>query len=328
MHRTAKQIMNEVNKANKILLVPHQNPDGDAIGSVSACMQYLENIGKEAHAFCVTDVSPKLNYLAHTERISTDPSMLEKEKYDLIIVFDSGDLKYAGIEDHLTQIEELPVIVNIDHHVTNSNYGLHNLVMSNVSSTTEILFKFFTYNKVKLNKNMATALLTGIITDTDNFTNAATTTSAMRTASELVKLGGDIKLIKRTIYQDKTINSLKLWGTVLSRLSKHESLEIVHTYITQQDMEDHGVEESEIDGMANFMNNLSDGKAGMIMKETGDGKIKCSMRTTRDDYDVSKLAKMMGGGGHKKAAGFTIDGPMDGAIKLIFDKFGNSKQVD
>lgn len=323
MHRTAKQIYNLILKADKILLVPHQNPDGDALGAVSACMQCLDKIGKAHTAFCPTDISPKLHYLPHLEKVTNDAAIWDKADHDIIVVLDSGDLRYAGIDKYIAKLTHDPIIINIDHHVTNENFGHHNLIMPGASSTTEVLFNFFKYNQIEIDKNIATALLTGIITDTDNFSNAGTTITSLSAASELVKKGGDLNSIKNHIFRNRTVASLKLWGAVLSRLNKHEKLEIAYTYITQKDLKEHHASQTEAEGIANFLNNLSDGKAGMILKEAEDGKIKGSLRTTRDDVDVSAMAKIFGGGGHKKAAGFTIDGPMDSAVKYVFAKLEN-----
>jgi phosphoesterase RecJ-like protein len=164
---------------------------------------------------------------------------------------------------------------------------------------------------------MATALLTGIITDTDNFTNSATSDTAMAAAGDLIRKGGNLNMINEQVVRNKSINLLRLWGEILNRLNKHEALDMVYTYITQVDLKVHQVDETDSEGIANFLNNLDEGKMSLILKETQDGKIKGSFRTTKDDVDVSALAKKLGGGGHKKAAGFSIAGTIDEVMKKI-----------
>jgi len=295
MHRTAKQIHNLVKQANHILLVPHQNPDGDALGSVSAFMSYLNKHNIIHSAFSLTKPLEKFSYLPHSQKISNKEDVWQDASIDMVIIFDSGDLNYD-----------------------------HNLVIENASSTAEVLFNYFKYNKINIDKKMATALLTGIITDTDNFTNSATSVSSLSAASELIRTGGDLNMIKNALLKDKTVSSLILWGVVLTRLTMDEKSSIVYTYLTKDDLKTNHINENEAEGMANFLNNLSEGKAGLILKETEEGKIKGSFRTTHDDVDVSAYAMKLGGGGHKKAAGFTIEGPMDIAIGKILDTVKNT----
>ena len=316
-HRIAKQIHNEILQAKKILLVPHQNPDGDAHGSVSCFSHYLNSINKPHSIFCLTESTPKLNSLPHLVDIPTDDSVWQDDSHDLILVVDSGDLKYAGIYNYIKKLKHDPLIINIDHHPTNNYFGHINLVVEKSSSTTEIIYGFLKYNNIKIDKNMAASLLTGLITDTENFTNPGTTTNSLKVASDLIKKGANFNTIKTWFLRDKTFASLKLWGVVFSRLEKHEKHEIVYTYITKRDLEENEASESEAEGIANFMNNLGDGKASLILKERTGGSVKGSLRTTSDNFDVSEIAKALGGGGHKKASGFTLE---DVSMDEAFDK--------
>ncbi|MBU2542049.1 bifunctional oligoribonuclease/PAP phosphatase NrnA [Patescibacteria group bacterium] len=318
MHRTAKHIHNEIRKANKILLICHQNPDGDALGSISALAHFFDTIGKEYETFCLTEPSQHLASLPHLINPDTSGSIWQNANHDLIIVVDSGDLKYAGVEEYITKLKHEPVIINIDHHPTNKKFGHYNLVITKASSTTEILYFFFKYNNIVINKNMAMALLTGLITDTENFSNPGTTENSLRVASALIHRGANFNQVKTWFLKNKPITALKLWGVVLSRLTINETYDIIHTYITQNDILSHGGNESESEGIANFLNNLNEGSASLILKEQGDGKIKGSLRTTQDNFDVSTIASELGGGGHKKAAGFTIEGPIETAFKQIW----------
>lgn len=318
--RIAKQIYNEIKQANKILLVPHQNTDGDAHGSVSCFSHYFNNIGKPHSIYCATDSTPKLKSLPHLVKIMTDESVWDDTEHDLILVLDSGDLKYAGVDKYIKKLEHDPVIINIDHHPTNKYFGHINLVVEKASSTTEIIYGFLKYNNINIDKNMAASLLTGLITDTENFTNPGTTQNSLKVASDLIKKGANFNTIKTWFLRDKTFASLKLWGVVFSRLEKHPIHEIVYTHITQKDLQDNNADESESEGIANFMNNLGDGKASLILKEKEDGTIKGSFRTTRDDFDVSAIAGALGGGGHKKASGFSVEAnSMDEAFEKVWE---------
>lgn len=317
-HRIAKQIYNIILASQRVLLIPHQNPDGDALGSVGSFMQFLKNMGKDYVAFCATNISPRLGFIPHAKQITTDPEIWNLD-FDAIVVFDSSDLRYAGVADYIAKLEKKPKIICFDHHATNEYYGDLNLVIVRASSTTEILYKFYTYNHISIDKNMATSLLTGLVTDTDNFTNAGTTSSSLAVGSELIKLGGDLPLIKGWVYKDKSVSVLKLWGKILARLAKHEAHDVVYTHLTQKDLAEHNVSEQDVEGIANFMNNISEGRAALILKELPGGYVKGSFRTTRHDTDVAKIAKALGGGGHKKAAGFTLEATIEEALERIWE---------
>ena len=317
MHRVARQIYHAIQAANHIILIPHPKPDGDALGSVSAMTRYLRRIEKNHTAFCATTISPRLAFIPHAAEIATADSVWTELNPDVVMVFDSGDLRYAGIADHLKQLPHPPVIINIDHHATNELYGHHNLVLPTASSTTEVLYNFFKYNQIKIDAAMATGLLTGLITDTDNFTNAATSSRALQIASDLIRRGGDWCLIQDSVFKDKPMNALRLWGIALSRLNKDAATGVVYTCLKQEDLKKHEADEAAADGIANFMNNLRAAPAALVLKELDNGQVKGSLRTTRADIDVSAWAKALGGGGHKKAAGFTVPGPIDLALKKV-----------
>ncbi len=320
---TAKQINYEIAQAKKILLIPHKNPDGDTLGAISALVEYLTSRGLEPEIFCDTEIQSKYYFLPHLPLIKNDPLIFTDKEIDLIIVVDTGDLSHAGVDQYLK--DHPAKIINIDHHHTNPHYGHLNLVDSRASSTTEIIYNFFRYNNIPITHLIATSLLTGLISDTENFTNGATTPNAMSVASELVRYGANYKMINNWLLKNKSLNILRLWGVALSRLKKHEEMDLVYTYLLQEDFQKHEVEETESDGIANFLNKLDGAKISLIMKETADKKIKGSFRTTFNDMDVSALAKTLGGGGHKKASGFTYDGNVQSVLKKIVEIHKNKK---
>jgi len=321
-HRIAKQIHNEILEKDNFLLVAHQNPDGDAASSISAFSQMLEQIGKKYTLFCKTDVSKQFTYLKNIHLTTSDPAIWNK-KYGAIIVFDSGDLPYAGIDEFIKK-QTNPFLINIDHHTSNVKFGQHNLVVDNLSSTVEVIYNYFLVNKIRINSDMSTALLTGLITDTDNFSNAATSKEALSMASYLINKGARFKKIHDYIVMDKNVAILQLWGIVLNRLEVHEKTNIVYTYIQQAHLIKCDVTEEEIGGLSNMMNHLKDGKAIFVFKEKTNGNIKASTRTTLEDVDLSKVAQLFGGGGHKKAAGFEISGPMETALKHVWETIEKS----
>lgn len=320
----AQKIHKAIMNAPEILVVSHQNPDGDTLGSASAMATFLKQIGKQFGLYCASPLPKQYSFLPHAQTFKNDPRIWEKE-YDIVIVLDSSNTVYAGIEEKLAGLKTKPTVINIDHHATNARYGDMNLVVPTTASTTEVLYGFFLSNRIEITDEMATALLTGIITDTDMFSNSGTTKSSMAIASELMKKRAEIKMIKEYLLFDKPISALKLLGVILGRLQIHTVSNIAYTYVTQADLTTHQVLEEELEGVANLLNFLSEGIAALVLKEKKDGTIKASLRTTHDTYNVANIAKLFGGGGHTKAAGFSItETSMEKAFETIFAMIGKS----
>src|SRR3989338_7171928 len=246
MHRTAKQIYTKILAAKHILLIPHQHPDGDALGSCTALMEFLDSIGKTYTAFCATDHHERFSFLPKSASISTDPVHWKNPALDMVIVLDSGDLRYAGVADAVAWLKKRPTLIAIDHHATNERYGDLNLVDPTASSTTEMLHRFFTCNDIPITPRMATALLTGLLTDTDTFTNAATSSSALAIGHDCVMRGAEVKKIIDSVFRDKSVSTLRLWGKTFSRLEKHEGLNLVYTFVSQDDFRSLDVSEGDV----------------------------------------------------------------------------------
>ncbi len=319
MHRISRQIYNQIKQSNNILLIPHKNPDGDALGSLTAFIQFLRSIDKKYSAGCATEIPDNLKVLPHSEKIIENRLEWNNAGHDLIIFFDTGDLRRAGIDEQINKMAGRPIMINFDHHAANELYGDYNMVAPELSSTTEVLYNFFRHNNINIDACMSTCLLTGLISDTDFFTNSSASISSLNIASRLIAAGGNSRAIKELMFMDKSIDALKLWGLALSRLKKHQQIDIVYTYLTLEDLIKYNVSEAASEGVANFMNNINEGKMNLILKEMPDNKIKGSFRTTRNDVDAAAIAKQLGGGGHQKAAGFTIDGPLKEAARKVFE---------
>lgn len=308
-----KQILAEIDAADNIMMVMHQKPDGDTAGSCLAMANYLDVIGKPHTCFCIDELPASFNFLPGKHKVETDHNHWHKDsaKFDLLIVFDAGDLHYAGVQDYIDQLDHDFKIINIDHHATNKGYGDHNLVITTASSTCEIVHNLLD-SVDALNKEISTCLMTGLITDTGHFTNLATTASSIETAGKLLLKGVNMRQIGSNTMDNRRLNVLKLWGRALERLSTTAD-GLVVTGVTQKDMKECDVHKDDLAGVANFLNSLdedADAKAILFLAEREDGMVKGSMRTTHPLIDVSKLATLFGGGGHKKAAGFTVPGTL------------------
>ena len=302
-----KQILEE---KHSFALVCHVEPDGDAIGSILALGEALEKRGKTVH-FVSKDLAPGiLHYLKGGEKISH----ALPEDQEVTILLDNGDFRRTGFMDEPTEMKKKGMtIVNIDHHPKNDlwKFVSVNYVDPTASSTSEILYRIFTGCDFEITPSIATALLTGIFYDTGGFQHSNTTDEVLNIASDLMKKGAKLRKISENIANSRPISLFKLWGIALSRLSFREEWGLSVSVITQEDIRKAGATEEDVSGLIGLLNSAPESKAALLLYETKDAKIKGSLRTDRDDVDVSKLAALFGGGGHKKASGFSVNGRIE-----------------
>jgi phosphoesterase RecJ-like protein len=306
----AHAIKNAINAANSILLVAHKKPDADTLGSVCAWINLLEPQGKSVEAFCLDPVPEYLRHLPGSHKVQNDPNVFQKP-FDLIIVNDSGDLQYAGIDTFMTMRDNASTtLINIDHHTTNPKYGDLNLVLSDASSNSEVLTRLFKYWDIAFSKQIAECLLHGIVTDTDKMTNPATSYQSLAIASELIEAGADLYgTIQRTLAK-RSITDLKLWGLIMERLKYNERLNCVVTYVTDDDIAALGADPESLEPVSNYLSLIPNVNFTLFLQKKNDGIIKGSFRTVKDTVDVGRLALLLGGGGHRKAAGFRMPGSL------------------
>lgn len=302
------RILYFLKKYNNFLLIGHIKPDGDAIGSMLALHLALRKLGKDTILACDDALSDRFDYLPDSSKIillKDAPKIIEN--IDLVITLDSATYELTGLNNHF-QRKDLPTILNIDHHHDNPEYGNINYIEAESSSVCEIIFKLIKELNVKISADIATCILNGIFVDTDSFKNPNTSIDTLRITSYLLSRGADLKSITRNNLKDKSLSTLKLWGIALARLSKNNKLGIISTIITRNDLKKCGAAYEDLEGVANFLNSIPEAKASLVLSERDDNEIKGSFRTLHDNVDVSKIAALFGGGGHKKAAGFSIEG--------------------
>ncbi|HUT22587.1 MAG TPA: bifunctional oligoribonuclease/PAP phosphatase NrnA [Candidatus Bipolaricaulota bacterium] len=313
-----KKILDKIDESRDVLIVCHRNPDADTIGAAAAFFYHCQTKKKNVVCFCA-DLTPES--LKETRLVLIN-SILENElnKFQTIVCLDCGEIKQTGIADLIMNRDKTSTLINIDHHFTNNNYGDINIVKPESSSTSEIVYRLFKNNLIKLDKGSLNSLLTGIISDTTFFSNAATTQASMEISSELMSRGARIKAALQSLWKNKNFKTLKFWGRVFSGLKYNEKYKIAFAAVTEKDLADNFVDDDSVNGIANFLMNLYQPNIIVVLRETGEGKIKGSIRTTKDNIDVSKLAMALGGGGHRRASGFTLDGKIikeDGHWRVV-----------
>ena len=305
---SAKSIFNRLSVAKHPLIVSHAHPDGDTLGCALAFLDWFRSRNVKATAFCADAPPDSCAHLPRVAEVTQDQTVFDDPAIDLVLVVDAGDLKVTGVPEALTKLlQRVPSSVNLDHHVSNPNFARENLVVTTASSASEIVYEIFRMGGVVPTRAMATCLLTGILFDTMNFANAATTARSLEIAADLVLRGASFKGATRQLYRDKALPVLKLWGLALERLRFDLETGVSSTALFLEDFRTHQADEDSTGGLSNLLSNLLSTPVLLVLREAKDGKIIGSYRAT-GDVDVAALAKKYGGGGHRKAAGFTTPG--------------------
>lgn len=300
-----EQIKQKIISADKTLLIAHKNPDGDTLGAALGMWWYMKGLGKKVDVSCFNAPADGLMFLPGVDNLIHD---VDDTQYDLVISFDSADPKLSGFKDSHPEIfSRTDRHINIDHHSSNLMYAGINLVRTDCASTTQVLYYLFKEFKAIFTRDIATCLLTGLYTDTGSFMHQNTTPDTLRVGSELMKWGADVPSISKNFFNTKPINQLKLWGRILSRASKNEE-GVVTSAVTQADYKELSANKDMVSGAIEFLKYVPGITYAQILSEEEGGRVKGSLRTIRDDVDVSAIAAGFGGGGHVKAAGFSIPG--------------------
>jgi bifunctional oligoribonuclease and PAP phosphatase NrnA len=290
--------------ARSVLIGTHEHPDGDALGSSMALMQALRLQGKKVTVFAPNSAPDMFHFLPGIEYLTTttpDPA-----QFDVVVLLDSTTIARVNLNG---LIESHPNTICIDHHYHNVSDCTLNLVVPEAAATAHILTVFFEETKTPVTKDMATCLLTGIFTDTGSFMHDSTTPDIMKLAAFLMGKGARLSHIAHETYQKKDLPGLKIWGRALSRTMTNKKTGATVSIITATDLKECNAALDDLSGVVNILNTLSDTKFAMLLTEYEPGKIKGSLRSEpHKGVDVSQIAKNLGGGGHKLAAGFEVEG--------------------
>ena len=284
--------------AKRIVIISHKNPDADAVGANLALREALENRGKEVVSACIDPIQERCKFLRKAE---TYVQEFDPAQFDLIITVDCGGYELVSFD-----VKGLNVL-NIDHHPSNNNFGAVNVVMSEAAATCFVLFLMFTSYGWDITKSMATAMLHGLYFDTGSFMHSNTTPETLRVAARLKAIGGDHELCVKQQFKTKSLEKLRIWGHAFSKLDFNSKQALVSA-LTEEDFRKTNAQLEDLSGLINYLTHVPDARFGMLLTEDMKGNVKGSLRTQNDDVDLSQLAQLFGGGGHKKAAGFTIPG--------------------
>jgi len=298
---------------SSFLVVSHVQPDGDAISSCSAMCWLLEQYGKQVTIINESELPGRLNYLYQYDHIK-QYSPTDTYPFDAVIALDCADYKRIG-DVSLLFTDNVPLL-NIDHHPTNNEFGTVNIVRSDAAATVEIIYDLIDYAGHTPSLPCATALYTGLLTDTGGFRYSNTSPAVMELASKLLALGVSGYELADRLLEKMTLGRLKLLQASLARISFTEDLKIGWVAIMKDDLTSCGAVSEDLEGIVNYVLNVDGVEVGILFKQTETGAVKASLRSA-GKVDVASVAQGFGGGGHVRAAGCKLEWEIDESIQRL-----------
>ncbi|MDY6793606.1 MAG: bifunctional oligoribonuclease/PAP phosphatase NrnA [Thermodesulfobacteriota bacterium] len=308
------RIINQLQSSNHVLLASHANPDGDAVGSTIAMGLLLNAADKKITLYNESSIPAVYRFLPRVEMIGNQ--LNSANEFDTAVILDCSDL--ARIGTAASMVKNIPAIINMDHHISNSHFGHFHFIDPSASSTAEIIYQLIKKMDVAIDKSMATSIYTGILTDTGSFRFSNTTQAAFAICREMVEKGVDPSDVAQHVYGRYSLGRIKLLNLAL------DSIEILHNgklsimTVTQEMLSKTRTSAEDIDGLINYARRIEDVKIAALIHEKqngghhlkGSGQFHISLRSD-GTVDVSAIAASFGGGGHATAAGFDVQAGLD-----------------
>lgn len=304
--------LDEIIKDKKLIgIAGHVRPDGDCAGSTLAVYNYIKDNYPDKDVRLYLEPIPNIfKFMKRADQIRSDYA--DDDVFDLFIALDCGDLGRLG--NAAKYFENAKFTLCIDHHASNSSFADVNYIFPDASSTCELVFEMI--DRTKLKKDIAECLYTGMVHDTGVFQYSCTSAKTMEIAGILMETGIDYpKIVDETFYT-KTFGQNKILGQALLNAELYLDGAVIASVITKAEMDKFSVLPKHLDGIVNQLRVTKDVKIALFLYENEDKTFKGSLRVN-GDYNVAEIAAEFGGGGHVKAAGFTIDGPIDTAMDRI-----------
>lgn len=299
---TMHEIIDALRASRTILLSVHKNPDGDALGSQLALMRGLELQGKTVSAHNLDPVPEIYRFLPGRERITAGPA--PAGRYDAFVVLDA-DPPRTGL---FNGSYPAATLINIDHHVTNPREWPLTWLDPDATATGEMIYRLLREMRIPVDPAIALSLYTAIFTDTGSFRYSNTTPDSMRIAAEMVEAGADPWLVTENVYESSAYRRLKLLGLVLAGMERNADGTIAWVTVTGEMYRQTGSTAEDTDNFVNYVRSVKGVEVAVLFRQTGPEQYKISLRS-KGRVDLSGLARSLGGGGHRNAAGGVMDGP-------------------
>ena len=309
----------------RFLVTTHENPDGDALGSLLASKLALEQLGKDVVAYLGGEAPLPAEY-GFMPLGDLGRRLPEDASTRVLLAVDCANESRIGPDPEV--LVSAPAVVNVDHHHDNTRFGSVNLVIPDASSTGEVLRDVFRDLDVRLTPQIAEALYIALVTDTGRFQYRNTTSKALRLAAELVDAGADVHRVFEGVYESVQFAKLKLLARALERAQIYEGGRLVVSYLLRTDFHDVGAAEPYSEGIIDYLRAVEGADMAALIREpprdTGPTH-RVSLRASNDEIDVSAIARASGaGGGHRQAAGFSSDEGVDEIIEFLRREFADA----
>jgi phosphoesterase RecJ-like protein len=320
-------VLDELRGADKLIVVTHENPDGDALGSLLAMRQILRALGKDAEAYIDSRELPlpdEYRFLALDDALHDPPGDLAERT---VVFVDCGSLERNPAEAFRRPGMHL---LNVDHHHDNTRFGTVNLVDPTASCTAEIVWDLMHGLGVQPTVQIAEALYVGLITDTGRFMYENTTARAHLMAAELIEAGVDVPEIYRRVYEGVPYGKLALLARGLAKVRRYDNGRLTVTELDACDFEESGARESYSEGVIDHLRAVEGTAVAALVRDrisTGNGERKVSLRSSDGRVDVSQIARAQGGGGHRQAAGFSTTMNWDELVEFLRSEVAQQLQV-
>jgi len=310
---------------DRFLVTTHENPDGDALGSLLAAKLALDALGKDVAMYLAgeTPLPREYSWMPFGNLRRTVP---EDAAQRVLLALDCANESRLGPDPEV--LASAPLVVNVDHHHDNTRFGAVNLVVADASSTGEIVRDLLAELGVELTPEIAEAIYIALVTDTGRFQYTNTTPKALRLAAELVEAGADVHKIFQDVYESVQFAKLKLLARALERAQIYEGGGLVISYLLRDDFSEVGAAEPYSEGIIDYLRAVEGADMAALIREPprGDGPARrVSLRASADEIDVSKIARASGGGGHRQAAGFSSDKSIEEITDFIRTEFAASR---
>ena len=306
----SKEFLDALRKYDDYLIVAHENPDADSIGSMLGLYLGLKQLGKRCRVV-TSDPIPSSLVWPHIDEIEGHSS-IEDWDFRALIVLDCEITRTGSLKDFVTTI---PVIFNVDHHPGNSQHADYKYHDSTEPATASMVYKILKGLDIAITPAIAYNVYGGIFGDTGGFRYANTTSEVLLVASELVELGADPAKISREIFETKSWNFMKLLGHALNNMEKNSSGEVAWMKLSNEDFRNFGVDPRETDQLVHYARMIEGDQIALLFRETEPNEVRIGFRSHQ--YDVRSLATKLGGGGHKLAAGARVSGELSSVIQQV-----------
>jgi bifunctional oligoribonuclease and PAP phosphatase NrnA len=309
-------VTEEIRAGDRFLLTTHENPDGDALGSLLATHRILGALGKDSVMFLGAKEFPlpvEYRFLPLEEVFHEPPADIN----DRVVIFlDCGNIDRMPVDF----LRDDSKVINIDHHHDNTRFGKINLIDVDASCTAEIVFDLAGLLGVDLTAEIANALYVALVTDTGKFMYENTDARSHRMAAGLIEAGVEVNDVYRRLYEHAPIEKLKLLARALEKTELRDDGRLAVTYISSDDYGATGASEALTEGIIDHLRTIDGNVVAAVVRDQGEGgraARKVSMRSTDGRVDVSAIARVHGGGGHRRAAGFGTDLPFEQVVDFL-----------